>query len=353
MMKFLRAVLAVATLAAVVPFGAPDAHAAMTNSEARAKLLAYLTRIGQSPNEMLSGQNAGHADGSQGDQYISGLVTSTGKYPAILGIDLGFKLVGSVPGGAIDYMTSYWNNGGLITLSMSPENPMTGGDPWDVSNADFDQIFSPGTQANQRWMQVLDNVYGVLNRLKQAGVIVLWRPLHEANGGWFWWGGNDNGRWVTPAQYKRLWTQMYDYFVNVKGLDNLLWVYAPNCQDSSDLKSVTYYYPGSAYVDVVGLDCYTNDMSIVGSRGSYTQAVSLGKPVAMTEWGPQNNSNAPFDNRFTLGLKTAYPRLSYFMYWHSWPGNKRAIVDFPNANALMKDTNVLSLGQLDWRTQTP
>src|SRR5690349_8829219 len=101
--------------------------------------------------------------------------------------------------------------------------------------------------SHRRWLKELDRVAEGLEQLKKAGVVVLWRPFHEMNGDWFWWNGKD------PDTFIKLWRQMFDYFTTTKQLDNLLWVYSPNHG-----KKTTDYYPGDRYVDIVGLDAYTD-----------------------------------------------------------------------------------------------
>lgn len=281
--------------------------APLDNPTAKQKLLAYLKQIGEGPT-ILSGQNVGHADGDRGDTDIRNIRDRTGKLPAVLGIDLGYDNVGRVPDAAIGYAVDYWNNGGLITLSMTPDNPFTGGNAWDVRTGSLDEMLTPGTEPNRAWMEILNNVANVLDEFKKDGVIVLWRPLHEMNGGWFWWGGVRRGNKWTPApEYKRLWTHMHNYFTKTRGLDNLLWVYTPNCREYEESsKPVLHYYPGVAYVDIVGLDCYTDDINVIGHFGGYTDLMSLGKPLVLSEFGSRKGSDGSFDSRTSLAIKRAY-----------------------------------------------
>ena len=92
----------------------------------------------------------------------------------------------------------------------------------------------------------LDEIAKHLGRLKNLGVPVLWRPLHEASGGWFWWGASGEDA------YKALYKYMYTYFTEEKNLDNLIWIW--NGQNEK-------WYPGDDYVDIVGEDIYSNDHS--------------------------------------------------------------------------------------------
>ncbi|MFC1766631.1 Ig-like domain-containing protein, partial [Planctomycetota bacterium] len=111
-----------------------------------------------------------------------------------------------------------------------------------------------GTPA-QKWMAALEATYESLKHFKDNDVAVLWRPLHEMNGNWFWWDQHNN----STEAYKDLWRHMFDYltFEKEESLDNLLWVYAPGepgTVDNTNMAGVMEHYPGDEYVDVFGID---------------------------------------------------------------------------------------------------
>lgn len=112
---------------------------------------------------------------------------------------------------------------------------------------ELETLLTPGHETHVRWMHELDILAAGLAELQDAGVAVLWRPFHEVNGDWFWWGGKK------PETFIRVWRHMFEYFTKTKGLNNLLWVYGPNHG-----KHTAEYYDGDAYVDIVGLDAYTD-----------------------------------------------------------------------------------------------
>ena len=106
----------------------------------------------------------------------------------------------------------------------------------------------------------MDDVAGLLRELQDEGVVVLWRPYHEMNGGWFWWGGK------TRDSFTKLWTNLYERLTHHHSLSNLLWVYSANAEfDAATGDGVLAEYPGSAYVDVVGMDVYVD---IEGKSGA-------------------------------------------------------------------------------------
>jgi mannan endo-1,4-beta-mannosidase len=94
----------------------------------------------------------------------------------------------------------------------------------------------------------IDLIAGYLKQFKDANIPVLWRPLHEAAGGWFWWGAKG----AEPC--KALWKLMFDRLVNYHKLNNLIWVWTSATDDKA-----TTWYPGDAYVDVIGMDIYPGE----------------------------------------------------------------------------------------------
>jgi mannan endo-1,4-beta-mannosidase len=139
-------------------------------------------------------------------------------------------------------------------------------------------------------------------------MVVLWRPFHEMNGGWFWWGAQE------PESFIAVWRHMFDYFSTTKGLDNLIWVYGPNHG-----KRTAAYYAGDDYVDIVGLDAYTDFLDPEHVQG-YDEIVALNKPFGFSEYGPHGSSNPPGDydyRRFLEGVKENFPKTCYFMCWNA------------------------------------
>ena len=142
----------------------------------------------------------------------------------------------------------------------------------------------------------------------RAGGVVLWRPFHEMNGGWFWWGAKE------PEQFIRVWRHMFDYFTKTKGLDNLLWVYSPNHGNKT-----ADYYAGDQYVDIVGLDAYTDFVDPQHIRG-YEAVARLPKPFGFTEFGPHGPHNPPgnYDYpRLLDGVQKHFPKTTFFLAWHN------------------------------------
>lgn len=315
-------------------------------------------------SRVLVGQNIGHANEdlvAGYAKYITSLRQATGLAPSILGIDYGYDQVHSRGMTAANQLLiRHWNEGGLVTISMSPGNPWTGGALRERSTGGlaFRDLVTKGTKAYVRWHGLLDNVAMALAQLRDAGVVVLWRPLHEMNGDFFWWSAGPDAGWATPDEFRALWRDMFDYLSREKKLDNLLWVYAPSHQSNEGLKPVTYYYPGNEYVDVVGLDYYENTMEHLDARGSYRALVALGKPFALTEAGPafwlSAHPRGKFDTRIVIdGIRRKYPATAYFVFWQGWSSMlldvKMGIVENQYARELLSDPWVVPLGKVEWR----
>ena len=231
----------------------------------------------------------------------------------------------------------YWKQGGFVTVMThmyNPANPKGGG--LRDRGVDLADLLKPGTDTNARWIKELDLMAGGLKELKDAGVVVLWRPFHEMNGGWFWWGAKD------PDKFIAVWRHMFDYYSKEKGLDNLLWVYGPNHGQNT-----AKYYAGDRYVDIVGLDAYTDFVDPQHIKG-YDEVAALPKPFGFTEYGPHGSQNPPGDydyRRFIEGIGKHFPKTCFFMSWNA----KWSLATNQNVKALLEHPSVVNREDLPQR----
>ena len=297
------------------------------NKRGRA-LLRYLQELEpRSARRLLSGQFADFGDRADLD-LMRRIREKTGHWPALLGVDYAdFGRGGLTTEAPNRAAIEYWRQGGWVTVSAhlyNPANPKGGG--LRDKGVDLKTLLAPGSETHTRWMRELDELAGGLDELKRAGVVVLWRPFHEMNGDWFWWGAQE------PGTFIQVWRHMFEYFTKIKRLDNLLWVYGPN----HGAKPAAYY-PGDRYADLVGLDAYTDFIDTAHIKG-YAEMAALGKPFGFTEFGPHGSRNPPGDYdylRFIDGIGKAFPRTVFFM---SWNGNW----------SLARNTNTTELLNLPW-----
>ena len=277
------------------------------NAKTRA-ILNYLQGLSaRTDKRLLSGQFTGFGRGTT-LHLMEEIHDRTGQWPALMGTDYADFSNGSLTSKAPNQAAiEYWKAGGLVTVSahlFNPANPKGGGLRDKV--VELESLLAPGTDTHTRWMQELDLIAAGLLELKDAGVVVLWRPFHEMNGGWFWWGAQD------PATFQKVWRHMFDYFSQTKGLDNLLWVCSPNHGDKT-----AAYYAGDHYVDLVGLDAYT-DFVDTGHIKGYAEVAKIAKPFGFTEYGPHGAQNPPGDydyRRFLEGVEKDFPSAAFFMSW--------------------------------------
>ena len=158
---------------------------------------------------------------------------------------------------------------------------------FDAANATVE-----GTWENKVFTEDLKNAAAYLKLLRDADIPVLWRPFHEAAGGWFWWGKD-------AASFKSLWIAMFNYF-KTEGLDNLIWVWTTEGNDAD-------WYPGDQYVDIVGRDIYNKETADCVSEYTSIAGNYGNKIVSLSECG-------------TVGLISEQwasgARWSWFMPWY-------------------------------------
>lgn len=291
--------VAVAVLCAAVA-GQPPSAAEAFQPSTRAGVINYLTSI--TGANIVSGQH-NKEPASQPAQYTQQVKDITGQYPGLWGGDLFFTATDAANRQrVVDQAKTEWRNGSLVTLAWHacpPTGPSTcafeGGVKSNISDRQFLDIITGGTALNNTWRQRMSEVVPYLRQLRDAGVPVLFRPFHEMNETWNWWGGRPgvNGS-------AKIFQQMKDFF-DAQGLNNLVWVW--NIQDNPNA-NWSSYYPGSSYVDVVSLDVWYKDYP---SSADYSQMQSIAgsKPIAIAEMGKVPSS----------GLLTSQTRWSYFMVW--------------------------------------
>jgi mannan endo-1,4-beta-mannosidase len=273
--------------------------------EARA-LLAYLDSI--SGKAIIAGQ---HNYPNVGARWTDMAYDLTAKYPGLFGGDFGFSggddkdSVLSRPA-MIEEVKRQYRNGAVITLTWhevrpTDDEPVTflGSVRGHLTNAEWKELLTPGSPLNLRWCAQVDVVAGYLRQLRDAHVPVLYRPYHEINGNWFWWSGRP-GKDGSAALYR----QLYDRFVNVHHLDNLVWVWNANAPNPG-WAPMADYYPGAQYADVVTMDIY----------GEFKQeyydamlALAGDKPIALGEVGKLPSPE----------ILQRQPRWTYFMAWSEY-----------------------------------
>lgn len=137
------------------------------------------------------------------------------------------------------------------------------------------------TLENRIFQQKLEGVAQLLLYYQSQGIPIIWRPLHEASGQWFWWGAEDG------AAYKQLYRYMFDYFCQA-GVHNLIWVWTSETGDDD-------WYPGDEYVDIVARDGYPKNNTTHISQAEDFRRLRQAHPNKMTAL-PECNSVPSWEN---------------------------------------------------------
>ncbi|MGM0622086.1 MAG: glycosyl hydrolase [Bacteroidota bacterium] len=231
---------------------------------------------------------------------INWLKSKTGKEPALIGLDFmhcgrGYSWYDDEE--PINDARNYYNRNGIPAFCWHWKDPLRQTEEFYTNDTDFDvsKVMDENSPEYQAIIDDIDYISGLLKKLQDDGVPVLWRPLHEAAGRWFWWGAKG------PEPCKTLYRLMYDRMVNHHGLKNLIWVWTSQPNDYE-------WYPGHEYVDIVGRDIYEggDHSSQILELNQLNDMFDGKKIVALTECG----SIPDPDN--LISDEAAW---SYFMPW--------------------------------------
>lgn len=214
-----------------------------------------------------------------------------------------------------------------------------GGLPWImISMNNFTVPYAPGTPPQGGMNDTRNHAAGVLSggsgntaflaylrqlaqEIKAVGKPVVFRPFHEGNGGWFWWGGN-------AADFRTLWQLAFQVFQD-EGVRNAIWLWAASDVCSGATCNALAFYPGDGSVDILGVDQYFNGSSLP-ANGKNTlallQGIGLDKPIVIGELGPM--ARADYWQQAALEL-AGIPRFRGFSLWFArgwqvWGGNPSA-----------------------------
>jgi mannan endo-1,4-beta-mannosidase len=309
--RWLTALLAVTTLTMAV---APPADATSAQLQSGGTL-AYLKQI--SGNHTIAGQHNKEPN-SNPSQYTAQVHDITGKYPGLWGGDFLFAASDvAARQSMVNQAKLEWSHGAVVTLTwhMCPPTQgsscdWAGGVESHLLDPQWTQLMTNGSDLNNKYKARLDEAVPYLEQLQNAGVQVLFRPLHELNEGWSWWGGRPG---LTGSA--GLYRITHDYLVG-KGLTDIVWDWAVK---DADVGSFSSYYPGDNYVDVAGIDMWNANFPS-GSEYQALQNAAHGKPIALAEVG-----KIP-----TPAELAAQPRWTYFMVWADYLKSANSTADIQN-----------------------
>lgn len=231
----------------------------------------------------------------------------TTKIPALWGTD-----ISSLSDDLVEEAIRQYKNGTIITLMYHQVKPFdhdslgyAGSVKGMVSDVQWEQIITPGSEYNKMLLEKIDQRAEVLKKLRDAHVPVLWRPYHEMNGMWFWYGNRPGENGI-----QLLWKMMYERYVNYHKLNNLIWVWNPNAPrnwKNDEAYDYHLFYPGENYVDVLAADIYKGDYK--QSHHNDLLKIADGKIIAIGECG-----QVP-----TPEILAQQPEWTWFMIWARFP----------------------------------
>lgn len=275
-----------------------------------------------------------------GQKIISGVMTLnsmdmvqtvksiTSEEPALLGIDFMQCNAGNTwyndATPKLDAET-YYNRNGIPAFTWHWRDPLkkdgTGEFYTKSTTFDIRKVEDPNSAEYKAMIKDIDFIADQFLYLQSKNVAVVWRPLHEAAGGWFWWGAH-GGKYC-----KELWQLMYDRMVNVKGVRNCIWVWTYEPQEDGT------WYPGDDYVDIIGRDIYDtgNHTSKVIEFNNISSMHNGTKMVAETECGSFPDPDL---------LQADGAAWSWFMPWYETSESIDKFITDPkyNTEALWKKT---------------
>jgi len=318
-------------------------------------VLSASLSLSKTPSELMSYFRTIQGKGIVSGQFIERgplkpieqIYENTGKWLGLIGGDYWWYGSGSF---TADYSgfnaiaKSYWNDGGLITLCLSMANPSTGGGLNDLSRLDAGDILTPGTTTNHNFMSMIDSIADGLADLQSSGVTVIFRPFHESNGDWFWWGT----KLMTPNQFRAMWQFVFNHYTQNRGLKNLVWLYGANAGLSTFPMN---NYPGNAYIDMIGLDVYTSDPA--EAAGDFRQLqTTFGKVLCLAEFGAggPSSGNTTFQEPILINqARSSLPQAVFFQQW--WDGNAGhpgwGMAETLNAKAALENPYTINRGQIN------
>jgi mannan endo-1,4-beta-mannosidase len=316
------------TIQPVTPNASPEAKA----------LLEFMVRI--SGKYTLTGQHNFPNTKDRNSQFAAKYI---GKTPAVWSTDWGFAEEGDTDSylarpDIVEEARRQHELGSVITICWhavppTADEPVTfrprpNAPPGALASVQgqlldqqFKDVLTPGTELNKKWCAQVDAVAFHLKKLQEARVPILWRPYHEMNGDWFWWGGR-LGQYSTKALYR----QIFDRLVHHHKLTNLVWVWSVDRPNKPEMQ-FSNYYPGDDYLDILSLDVYRSDFN--QSYYDDLLALSNGKPLVLGEVG-----NPP-----TLEILGHQPKWGLYVIWAGMVRNTLK----KQHRVLVHDPRILSL----------
>ncbi len=326
------------------------------NDSARA-LYSYLKAL-SSNHQVLFGHQNDYNKKVNGNAPKGDVFDITGSLSGMYGIDtlsltgteLGITDAGEALNTSVNNSIAAANDGAIITLSAHMPNftnakiTKNADGSFNFTSCDFSEskdlsnnsgeLILPGGEYNPQFNAYLDIIAAYAGRLQENGIPVIFRPFHECDGSWFWWGAS-----TSTETYKSIFRYTVEY-LQAKGVHNMLYVYSPN-GPVSDSGKYLERYPGDEYVDILAFDYYddytsypaTADGSFFANLENSCKTVAgiadtKGKVAAISETGARVMKKDGSDNEGLLVSGNPITKEKTDVNWY------QKICDIADANGM-------------------
>jgi len=269
-----------------------------------------------------------------GDDNRSDIKDVCGSHPALIGFD--FALITNKPSGMTAHrselllkrMIETYNRGAVITMCWHTDNPLNGETAWvDTTKVVVNTVkeLIPGGKAHEAYKEKLKLIAQLAQNSRGAEgklIPIIFRPFHEMEGGWFWWGRPHR----TTGEFKSLWRFTVEYLRDMLGVHNFLYAFSTDCKFKTR-EDYLIDYPGDKYVDVLGMDEYwdfrpdgANNPLLAAEKVKIVSdlAQEKDKVAAMTETGLESITDSTFFTKTLLPvLRYKGSKLAYVMLWRN------------------------------------
>jgi mannan endo-1,4-beta-mannosidase len=273
-----------------------------------------------------------YGHGWQGEADRSDVKSVTGSHPAVIGVDLsGFT------GGSEEQVTATKENlkkivaatydrGGVTTLAWHFLNPVSeGGFYWkDSVSLPAVRYIIPGGEAHDKYKDILRGIADWANSVKGSDgkvVPMIFRPFHEFDGDWFWWGRSH----CTKEEFVSLWRFTVSYLRDSLNIHSFIYAFSPDNRFNT-IQQYLERYPGDEWVDMVGMDNYGDmgrdrnapDTAAMKLKIVSDYAKKAGKLAAFTETGLESIPDPSWWNETLLKvMRNSNMELSYVLVWRN------------------------------------
>lgn len=273
-----------------------------------------------------------YGHGWSGNANRSDVKSVTGSHPAMTGVDFsGFtgqsaESVKKNKDEVRQNIIATYNRGGVTTVAWHFPNPVSKGGFYWVDSLSLPAVkyIVPGGEAHEKYKQILSGIGGFANSVRGTDgklVPMIFRPFHEFDGGWFWWGAPH----CTKEEFVSLWRFTISYLRDSLHVHNFIYAFSPDNRFTTEEQYLDRY-PGDEYVDMVGVDNYGDmgrdkyDLEAAGKKLKVVSdyAIKAGKLAAFTETGLESIPNPNWwTNTLLKVMKDQGLQLAYVLVWRN------------------------------------